>query len=88
MTYIPLEVKQPNSKIDCSTSFCKFFLSLEHLHVFVFISVSLHVRHETGADADNLLRGEGVCEGERQGSLAVLLCFAITALSELRMGTV
>ena len=28
-----------------------------------------------------------MCEGERQGSLAVLLCFTITALSDFRMGT-
>lgn len=28
-----------------------------------------------------------MCEGEREGSLAVLLCFTITALSDLRMGT-
>lgn len=69
----------------CALQICLYVC---HFHVFVFISLSLQAcygRREAGADS--LPRGGRVCEGERQGSQAVLLCFTITALSDLRMLT-
>lgn len=60
------------------------------LQVFVSISVSHACASQevcVCGGADRLRSGGRVCEGEWQGSLAVLLCFPITALSDKRMDT-
>lgn len=89
--FIPVEVKHVNPKSNLKISnrvfmqtlrLCLSMTSVLHLCVCV-----LYEGVGGGSGTDILPRGGRVCEGERQGSLAVLLCFSITALSDLRMGT-